>query len=101
MRLELNSELLLFCSLLFVFVSLWLTKFTSSKKLSIIGSSFLGAFVMPAFVPGHGELVVLLPNAALFAIPNAFTWGIGLFFLVVNFVFLIKLLTWISRKKLQ
>jgi len=101
MRLELNTELLFFCSLLFVFVSLWLTKFSSSKKAAIRGASFFGALLMPAFAPGHGEFVMLLPNAALFAIPNTFTWGIGLFFLVVNFVLLSKLLTWITRKKVQ
>lgn len=98
MRLELNSELLLFCSLLFVLISWTLAKFNHSRKVVIVGSSFFGAFVMPAFSPGHGEIVVLLPNAALFAIPNAFTWGLGLFFLVVNFICLIILLSWISRK---
>jgi len=101
MRLELNTELLLLCSLLFVFVSLWLTRFGASKKTAIRGASFLGAFVLPAFVPGHGEFVMLLPNAALFSIQSQFTWGIGLFFLVIYYVFLVKLLTWLSRKKIQ
>ena len=101
MRLELNSELLLFFSTLFVLMSWALAKLIHSKKVVIAGSSFLGALVMPAFAPGHGEIVALLPNAALFAIPNAFTWGLGLFFLVVNFICLIILLSWVSRKTQQ
>jgi len=98
MRLELSSELFFFCSILFVIISWVLNKFINSRKLVIVGSSFLGAFVMPAFSPGHGELVILLPNAALFLIPNVVTWGLGLFFLVVNFICLIFLLSYLSRK---
>ncbi|NOQ81917.1 MAG: hypothetical protein GQ548_05280 [Methylophaga sp.] len=98
MRLELNGELLLFCSILFVLISWTLAKFIHSRKVVIAGSSFFGAFVMPAFAPGHGEIVALLPNAALFAIPNAFTWGLGFVYLIINFILCLILFNWAINK---
>lgn len=99
MRLELNTDVLLLCTVLLV-VSSWLfAKFSQSKKRLIITVSFFGALLMPEFTPGHGEFVMLLPTAALFFIPSGFTWVIGLFFVLVNFSILLITLNWLSHKK--
>lgn len=98
MRLELDNELLFICSGAFILTLWFFTKHCHSRKVAIIASSLVAALTMPAFVPGHGEIVVLLPNAALFAIPNAFTWGLGFVYLIINFILCLILFNWAINK---
>jgi len=40
---------------------------------------------MPAFIPGHGEFVMLLPNGALFAVSSTAAIVAGFVFTVINY----------------
>lgn len=98
MRIELDASLFLLCVIIVVLT--WLiTRNWQSRKLFILSMSFVGALLMPAFVPGHGELIMVLPNATMFTIKNDFSLFIGCFFLLVNFLVLTKVFGRISRKK--
>lgn len=96
MRIEFDSHL--FTGLAILFIVTWLiTNRGQYRKIFITLTGFVGALLMPAFVPGHGELIMMLPNASLFTLPNKISWGIGLFFFVINFIILSKVLNRISR----
>ncbi len=98
MRFDINGSLLLFCVITFV-VIWFLTRNTQSNRSFRFVSSIIAALTMPAFTPGHGEIVMVLPNASLFTVQNHLAWGIGLFFIVVNFIIFSKVFGRISRKK--
>ena len=84
MRLEFHGIILLFCIILFIAV--WfLAKPFRSKPIFVFILSFCGALLLPAFIPGHGEMIVALPNTVLFTVFNSLAWGAGLFYLVINF----------------
>ncbi len=83
MRLEFNGLVLLICIILSVFI--WFVARDRFKAYLVFILSFCGALLLPAFVPGHGEIIIALPNAALFTVFNSMAWGVGLFYLVVNF----------------
>jgi len=98
MRLELDNELLFICSGLFVLSFWFFTQYCHSRKVAQIASSLIGALTLPAFVPGHGEVIMVLPNSALFIVASTPAHLIGLFFFVVNFAVLLWLFTWLSRR---
>jgi len=98
MRFELDNDLLFICSGAFFLTFWFVTSYCHSKRVALIAKSFTGALVMPAFAPGHGEFVMLLPNAGLFTVSSPFAWGLGVFFLILNFFILLALFSWISRK---
>jgi hypothetical protein len=50
------------------------------------------SLLFPSFIPGHGEIVVVLPNGALFTKMTGVTWGIGLFFVFIYSSFIFVLL---------
>jgi len=84
MRLEFHGLVLLICIILSV--SLWfLAREHRSKPYFIFVLSLCGALLLPAFIPGHGEIIIALPNVALFTVFNTLAWGAGLFYLVINF----------------
>ena len=96
MRTEFNNSL--FWLLIVLFVIVWLlTRHSKSRVLFISCTGFIGALLMPAFVPGHGEFIMMLPNATLFALANKVSWGIGLFYLILNFIIISKIMNRISR----
>lgn len=43
------------------------------------------ALTLPAFIPGHGEMVLLLPNGALFAVASIPAKIAGLVFTLINY----------------
>ena len=98
MRLELDNELLFICSGAFVLCLWFFTHYCHSRKIMRIASSFVGALAMPALIPGHGEVVLVLPNAVLFTTAIPVVQLIGLFFLILNFGLLLILFNWLSRK---
>jgi hypothetical protein len=84
MRLEFHGLALFICIILFV--SIWLFgRNHHAKPYFIFLLSLCGALLLPAFIPGHGEIIMALPNAALFTVFNSMAWGVGLFYLVINF----------------
>ena len=84
MRLEFNGVALLFCIILSTLV--WfLGRRYRAKPYFVFILSFCGALLLPAFIPGHGEMIIAFPNAALFTVFNSLAWGAGLFYLVLNF----------------
>jgi hypothetical protein len=84
MRLEFHSLIFLICIILIV--SIWLLGHRyRSKFYYLFLLSFCGALLLPAFIPAHGEIIIALPNAALFTVFNSMAWGVGLFYLVINF----------------
>ncbi|PHS26547.1 MAG: hypothetical protein COA83_02395 [Methylophaga sp.] len=67
-------------------VLVWiLAKNHRSKPYFVFILSFFGSLLLPALVPAHGEFIIALPNAALFTVVNTMAWGVGLFYLVINF----------------
>ncbi len=98
MRLELDNELLFICSGAFILCLWFFIRYCHSRKVMRIASSLVGAFAMPALIPGHGEIVLILPNALLFTTSIPVVQVIGLFFLILNFGLLFTLLNWLSRK---
>ncbi len=97
MRIEFDNPLFIWIAILFIVM--WLiTHRRQYRKTFITLTGFIGALLMPAFVPGHGEFIMLLPNATLFTQENEISWGVGLFFLILNFIIISKILNRISRK---
>lgn len=84
MRLEFYLSVFLSCVLLSLVVCL-LSRRHRSKPYFVFILSFCGALLLPALIPGHGEFIIVLPNVALFAVTNSLAWGIGLFYLLINF----------------
>jgi len=98
MRLELNLSLfivllLIFLSFLLIFIKQNGTKITT-KIVLLLSFSLLS----PAFIPGHGELIVVLPNGALFAKFTNLTLGAGLFFIFIYSLSLLLLLRLLKLK---
>ncbi len=84
MRLEFDSLVFLLCIILIV--SVWLLgRRYRDKPYFIYLLSLCSALLLPAFIPAHGEIIIALPNAALFTVFNSMAWGVGLFYLVINF----------------
>ncbi len=84
MRLELHLSVLAVCIFFIIIVWLFAKKYRS-KPYFIFILSLCGALLLPAFIPAHGEIIIALPNAALFTVSNSIALGAGLFYLVINF----------------
>jgi hypothetical protein len=80
MRLELNF--LLFIVFLIATIVFWLIykRQRYGKTIAKIFLILCWSLMLPAFIPGHGELIVALPNGALFGKFTDLTWIVGLFF---------------------
>lgn len=96
MRIETNTVLLIGLTLLFGVV--WLiTRHRQPRRLFIVSISVIGALLLPGYVPGHGEIVLIIPNATLFTVDNHFVWGLGTVFGIINYCVLSLLLNRLSR----
>jgi len=94
MRFEANYTLFITC-LIGIFVVSFLSK-TSLPKLTFkIILAIMVALSLPAFIPGHGEFVMLLPTAGLFTVPTSMAWSAGTLFLIINYS-----LSWLVLYKL-
>jgi len=98
MRLDADFTLLILCIVAFFLTWLLTRKKAANRSFSTI-TSLIAAFTMPAFIPGHGEIVMVLPNAALFTVHNTFSWGAGIVFLIINYIVFTKVFGSITRKK--
>lgn len=81
MRLESNIALFF----IFLFGMLFFGYFCKKQKwenfLSKLFFVLFCSLLFPAFIPGHGEIIVALPNGALFTKMTILTWSIGLFYI--------------------
>lgn len=98
MRLEADFSLLVLCVIAFTLAWLLTKRRDANRSFSTI-TSIIAAFTMPAFIPAHGEVVMVLPNASLFTVYNTFSWGAGMVFLLINFIVFSKVFGSIRRKK--
>lgn len=98
MRLEADISLLVLCCIAFFLAWLITRKKAANRSFSTI-TSLIAAFTMPAFIPAHGEVVMVLPTASLFTVYNTFSWGAGMVFLLINFIVSSKVFGSIRRKK--
>ena len=98
MRLEFHGYAFLLCLVLISLVWFLGRKYRS-KSYFIFILSLCGALLLPAFVPGHGEVIIALPNAALFTVFNSMAWGVGIFYLVINFFISYSVLNIVQRRK--
>ena len=88
MRIETNLHILVYCFI--GYVIFWvLVRTNPSKKIFRKALIIIGSLIMPALIPGHGEFIMAIPNATLFSIPTVVTWGIGLFFIVINYIIIL------------
>ncbi len=91
MRLESNIALFF----IFLFGMLFFGYFCKKQKwenfLSKLFFVLFCSLLFPAFIPGHGEIIVALPNGALFTKMTILTWSIGLFYIFIysSFIFII------------
>jgi len=94
MRLETDPTFFIYC-LIGLIIVLLLSKTAMPQKYYRHLLALMAALTMPAFIPGHGELVMLLPNGALFAVSSTPAIVAGLIFTVINYfiarVFLYKI----------
>jgi len=94
MRFEAHYIILMAC-LIGVFIISLLSKTSLPNLPYKIILAILVALTMPAFVPGHGEFIMLLPTAGLFAFPSSMAWGAGIIFLIINY-----LISWLVLYKI-
>lgn len=94
MRLETDFTFLLYCLIGLILVLL-LAKTSMPQKYHRDLLALMMALTLPAYIPGHGELVMLLPNAALFAVSSTAALVAGIIFTVINYfvarIFLYKI----------
>ncbi|EPJ49396.1 MAG: hypothetical protein OFPII_00610 [Osedax symbiont Rs1] len=67
MRVETDVDILLGCAIGLIIAWLFDYKFKSVAIARVLLAMML-AFTMPAWLPGHGEIVLLLPSVALFLV---------------------------------
>ncbi len=85
MRLEIDYNLLMWC-IIGAFVLFGLAKMALHKKPYKPILALMVAFTMPAFIPGHGELVILVPSGALFGVSSTTAKVSAISFTVINFI---------------
>jgi len=90
MRIEANYPILIY-TLIGVFVVLALAKTKIPRKLYKVILALVVAIAMPSFFPGHGEIIMLIPNSGLFAVASSEAKAIGVIFTIINY-FIARLL---------
>ena len=84
MRVEADYEILLYSMIALVAViALALTNIP--RKPYKILLAFTVAISMPAFIPGHGEVVMLVPTGAMFTVLSTEVKVIGAVFMIINY----------------
>ena len=91
MRIEISPSILFLC-LVGLFIVWASSKMNLSKKWSEKIMLLSVSLLMPAFIPGHGEIIMVFPNAALFAVSSSAAWGIGSLFMAANYIIISILL---------
>ncbi|VAW44782.1 hypothetical protein MNBD_GAMMA02-1528 [hydrothermal vent metagenome] len=84
MRIEADYNILSYLAIM-LFAVLALAKTNMPRKPYKILLASVTALIMPAFVPGHGEIVMLIPNGALFVVAPSEIMVVGIVFTVINY----------------
>ena len=84
MRLETDYIFLVY-SLIALLAVLALSKTRIPGKPYKILLAIIVAISMPSFIPGHGEIVMLIPNGALFLVKSNDAKAVGVIFTLINF----------------
>ncbi len=83
MRVETDVDILLGCAIGLIIAWLFDYKFKSVAIARVLLAMML-AFTMPAWLPGHGEIVLLLPSVALFLVVSTTANIAGIIFVLLN-----------------
>jgi len=85
MRLEAEYTVLIY-TLIGLSIVLFTYKTNIPIKLYKILLALVVATILPALIPGHGEMVIIIPNASLFLVDSTEAKVIGVIFTMINFV---------------
>jgi len=84
MRIELDYNILIL-SLISLFIVIALSKTNIPRKPYKIILTLVVAITMPSFIIGHGEIVMIIPNGALFVVASTEVKVIGVLFTILNY----------------
>jgi len=84
MRIETDYNIFTYL-LIVLFVVLALSKTSIPRKPYKILLALAVAVILPSFVPGHGEIVMLIPSGVLFAVASSEAKAIGVLFTLINY----------------
>ncbi len=81
---EANYNFLLYLVIGIVIV-LALAKANIPSKPYKILLTLMVAITMPSFIPGHGEIIMLIPTGAMYAVSSVEVKALGVIFTIINF----------------
>ncbi len=84
MRIEANYNFLLYLVIGIVIV-LALAKTNIPRKPYKIILALMVAITMPSFIPGHGEIIMLIPNGSMYAVSSIEVKALGVIFTIINY----------------
>ena len=84
MRLETNYTFLIYFIIVLILILAFVKTKLPRKPFKIL-LAFMVALTMPAFIPGHGEVIMIIPNGALFNIESSEVSVIGAMFTIINY----------------
>ncbi len=85
MRVEANYIYLIYFIIALVVVLTLLKAYIPRKPYKIILALII-AVTMPSFIPGHGEIIMLIPNGAMYAVSSTEVKVLGVIFTILNFI---------------
>ena len=81
MRIEADYNIFIY-SLIVLLLVLALSKTNIPRKPYRILLAIVVSIIMPSFIPGHGEIVILIPNGALFIVASTEAKAVGIIFTI-------------------
>lgn len=84
MRVETNLNFIIYLIIGLVLV-LSLAKSPIPIKIYKRMLALMLAVIMPSFIPGHGEIVMLIPNAAMYSVASTEIKVLAVIFTLVNY----------------
>jgi len=84
MRVEFNYTFLVYFIIGLILI-LTLVKTNFPRKPYKILLALMVALIMPSFVPGHGEIIMLIPNGAMFNVASTEVKALGVIFTIINY----------------
>ena len=83
MRIETDYNILMYF-ILGLAIVLALIKINIPREPYKIVLALMVAVTMPSFFPGHGRIMMFIPNGAMFAIPSTEAKALGVIFTIIN-----------------
>ncbi|MCF6319360.1 MAG: hypothetical protein L3J83_08795 [Proteobacteria bacterium] len=84
MRIETNYIFLIYFIIALILILALVKTKLPSKPFKIL-LAFMVALTMPAFIPGHGEIIMLIPSGTLFSVASLEVKTIGVIFAAINY----------------